>query len=170
MAELIREENRSIWSSVLYGIHEADEQIVAVALSQVGNVGGRPYWSWYGFSERVEWCACFASWCANECGYIEEGILPQFAACGQGVRWFQERGQWADGSVEPVPGALIFFDWDSPNGLSGPQDNDPDHVGIVEKVEDGYVYTVEGNISNSVVQRRFSVGNYQIIGYGLPAY
>lgn len=170
LEELIREENTKVWSSVLYGIHESDEQIVAVALSQVGNVGGRPYWSWYGFSERVEWCACFVSWCANECGYIEEGIVPQFAACGQGVRWFQEHGQWMDGTEEPLPGSLIFFDWDSPNGLSGPQDNDPDHVGIVEKVEDGYVYTIEGNISNSVVQRRFSVGNYQIMGYGLPSY
>lgn len=66
LEELLREENKMLWASVLYGIHEADKQIVAVALSQVGNVGGRPYWSWYGFSERVEWCACFVSWCANE--------------------------------------------------------------------------------------------------------
>ena len=72
-----------------------------------------------------------------------------------------------DGSEEPLPGAFIFFDWDSPNGLSGPQDNDSDHVGIVEKVEYGYVYTIEGNIGNSVIQRRFPVGYYEIMGYGM---
>lgn len=57
---------------MLYGITGGDGQIVTVALSQVGNVGGQPYWSWYGFNSRVEWCACFVSWCANECGYFFE--------------------------------------------------------------------------------------------------
>ncbi len=50
LAELLAEENRSMWSSVLYGIYTEDDEIVSVALSQVGNVGGEPYWSWYGFS------------------------------------------------------------------------------------------------------------------------
>ena len=69
MAELLADENNSLWSQVLYGISGGDGEIVTVALSQVGNVGGEPYWSWYGFNSRVEWCACFVSWCANECGY-----------------------------------------------------------------------------------------------------
>ena len=81
MAELLADENNSLWSQVLYGITGGDGEIVTVALSQVGNVGGEPYWSWYGFSGRVEWCACFVSWCANECGYIEAGVIPKFAAC-----------------------------------------------------------------------------------------
>ena len=50
LAELLNEENRSLWSAVLYGIYTEDGAIVSVALSQVGNVGGEPYWSWYGFS------------------------------------------------------------------------------------------------------------------------
>lgn len=37
-----------------------------VALSQIGNVGGMPYWSWYGYNYRVEWCGCFVSWCAAQ--------------------------------------------------------------------------------------------------------
>ena len=49
LAELLAEENRSMWTAVLYGIYSGDETIVAVALSQVGNAGGEPYWSWYGF-------------------------------------------------------------------------------------------------------------------------
>ena len=77
MAELLADENSELWTAVLYGITGSDGQIVAVALSQVGNVGGQPYWSWYGFGSRVEWCACFVSWCANECGYIDAGIIPK---------------------------------------------------------------------------------------------
>ena len=170
LADLLDEKNRSIWSAVLYGIKDGDAQIVEVALSQLGNVGGEPYWSWYGFNSRVEWCACFVSWCANECGYIEDGIIPKYAGCDGGMNWFKARGQWLDGTAEPVPGMIIFFDWDSPNGSAGPQDGSPDHTGIVERVEDGYVYTVEGNSSDSCRQKRYSIGNYQIIGYGVPAY
>ena len=69
-----------VWSQVLYGISAGDGEIVTVALSQVGNVGGQPYWSWYGFNSRVEWCACFVSWCANECGYIENGLSRSLQA------------------------------------------------------------------------------------------
>ena len=79
LAELLKDENNQLWSQVLYGIGYSDDQIVTVALSQVGNVGGQPYWSWYGFDSRVEWCACFVSWCANECGYIDAGIIPKYA-------------------------------------------------------------------------------------------
>ena len=168
--ELLQDENASMWAAVLYGIHSADEQIVAVAESQIGNVGGQPYWSWYGFNSRVAWCACFVSWCANECGYIDAGVIPKFAGCVWGVDWFQDRGQWADGTATPVPGMIIFFDWDSPNGESGPQDGLSDHVGIVQKVEDGYVYTIEGNTSDSCAQRRYRIGYYEILGYGIPAY
>lgn len=170
LGELLQEENAMMWSAVLYGIHSPDEQIVAVAESQIGNVGGQPYWSWYGFDSRVAWCACFVSWCANECGYIDMGVIPKFAGCVWGVDWFQDRGQWADGTATPVPGMIIFFDWDSPDGESGPQDGLSDHVGIVQKVEDGYVYTIEGNTSDSCAQRRYRIGYYEILGYGIPAY
>ncbi len=166
MAELLADENNSLWSQVLYGITGGDGEIVTVALSQVGNVGGEPYWSWYGFSSRVEWCACFVSWCADQCGYIEAGVIPKFAACAsQGVPWFQERGLWQDNSYEPRPGDIIFFDWDD-----GGQDGQSDHVGIVEKVENGRVYTVEGNSGDSVRQNSYPIGYYEIYGYGTPAY
>ena len=166
MAELLADENSSLWSQVLYGITGGDGEIVTVALSQVGNTGGAPYWSWYGFDSRVEWCACFVSWCANECGYIDAGVIPKFAACAsQGVPWFKERGLWQDNSYEPRPGDIIFFDWDD-----GGQDGSSDHVGIVEKVENGRVYTVEGNSGDSVRQNSYPVGYYEIYGYGTPAY
>ena len=170
LSELLQDGNTSMWAAALYGIHSADEQIVAVAESQIGNVGGEPYWRWYGFSSRVEWCACFVSWCANECGYIEAGVIPQFSVCDRGVEWFQERGQWADGTATPVPGMIIFYDWDAPDEPSGPQDGESDHVGIVQKVEDGYVYCIEGNSGDSCVQTKRRIGHYEIFGYGIPAY
>ena len=166
LSELLAEENRKLWSSVLYGIYSGDDAIVTVALSQVGNIGGGPYWSWYGFGSRVEWCACFVSWCADQCGYIDTGVCPKFSGCGNGVQWFQERGQWLDGSAKPVPGMVIFFDWDNKGG-SGPQDGEADHVGIVQKVEDGIIYTVEGNSGNLCRVNRYPIGHYEILGYGV---
>lgn len=162
LAELLAEENNSLWSQVLYGISVGDGEIVSVALSQVGNVGGQPYWSWYGFNGRVEWCACFVSWCANECGYIENGVIPKFAGCVLGSQWFKDRGQWQDGSFEPSAGQIIFFDWEG--------DGETDHVGIVEKCESGIVYTVEGNSGDACRQKQYAVGSSVIYGYGIPAY
>ena len=166
LTELLADENNSLWSQVLYGISVGDGEIVSVALSQVGNVGGQPYWSWYGFNGRVEWCACFVSWCANECGYIDSGVIPKFAGCVNGVQWFKERGQWQDRNFEPSAGQIIFYDWDDENG----QDGEADHVGIVERVENGNVYTVEGNSGDACRQRQYAVGYYEILGYGCPAY
>ena len=162
LSELLADENNSLWSQVLYGISVGDGEIVTVALSQVGNVGGQPYWSWYGFNSRVEWCACFVSWCANECGYIENEIIPKFAGCIQGSEWFKERGQWQDSSFTPEAGHIIFFDWEG-DGLT-------DHVGIVERVENGTVYTVEGNSGDACRQNSYSIGSSVIYGYGIPAY
>ena len=166
LSELLAEENNSLWSAVLYGISVGDGEIVTVALSQVGNVGGQPYWSWYGFDGRVEWCACYVSWCANECGYIDSGVIPKFAGCANGVQWFKDRGQWQDGSFKPSAGQIIFFDWDN-KGSSGPQDGQSDHVGIVEKCENGIVYTIEGNSGDSCRQNQYPVGYYEILGYGI---
>lgn len=167
LSELLDEENRRLWSAVLYGIYSGDDAIVKVALSQVGNVGGEPYWSWYGFNSRVEWCACFVSWCFNECGYLDTGTAPKFAGCVGGVEWFRSRGQWADNTVNPAPGMIVFFDWNDPNGASGPQDGEADHVGIVEKCENGIVYTIEGNSGDSCRQNQYPVGYYEILGYGI---
>ena len=140
--------------------------MVAIAQSQIGETGGQPYWSWYGFNSRVEWCACFVSWCANECGYIDAGVIPKYAGCVNGVQWFKDRGQWLDNSAEPTPGMIIFFDWADESG----QDGLSDHTGIVQKVENGRVYTVEGNSGDSVRQNSYPVGYYEILGYGAPAY
>ena len=139
-----------------------NQVIVEVALTQLGNEGGQPYWSWYGFDGRVEWCACFVSWCADQCGYIESGIIPKFAGCVDGANWFKGNGKWQDRSYEPSAGDIIFFDWEG--------DGETDHVGIVEKCENGVVYTVEGNSGDACRQKQYTVGSSSIYGYGVPAY
>ena len=139
-----------------------NQAIVEVALTQLGNEGGQPYWSWYGFEGRVEWCACFVSWCADQCGYIESGIIPKFAGCVDGANWFKGNGQWQDRNYEPQAGDIIFFDWEG--------DGETDHVGIVEKCENGVVYTVEGNSGDTCRQNQYTVGSSSIYGYGVPAY
>lgn len=137
------------------------QTIVAVALTQEGN-GGDTYWSWYGFSSREEWCACFVSWCAEQCGYIESGVIPKFSLCSDGAAWFDARGQLQDGSYVPAPGDIIFFDWGTNGSI--------DHVGIVESVSGGVVNTVEGNSGDIVARRSYSIGDGRIYGYGVPAY
>lgn len=138
------------------------QAIVQVALTQEGNQGGKPYWSWYGFESREEWCACFVSWAADQCGYIDAGIIPKFAAVSQGIQWFQERGQWQDASYMPAPGDIIFFDWE-PDGQCN-------HVGIVVSVENGMVNTIEGNSNDECRRRSYSVTDSRIFGYGVPKY
>lgn len=139
-----------------------NQAIVQVALSQEGNVGGEPYWRWYGFNSRVEWCACFVSWCADQCGYIDSGVVPKFSYCPTGAAWFESRGQFRDGNYVPAAGDLIFFDWG--------KDGIIDHVGIVESVMDGRINTVEGNSRNSCARRTYSIGDSRIYGYGVPQY
>ena len=139
-----------------------NQAIVEVALTQLGNEGGQPYWSWYGFDGRVEWCACFVSWCADQCGYLDSGIVPKFAGCVDGANWFKGNGQWQDRNYEPTAGTIIFFDWEN--------DGETDHVGIVEKCENDVVYTVEGNSGDACRQNQYSVGSSSIYGYGIPAY
>lgn len=163
LRELLSEEYDGLWNELLYGIAGGSGDLVAVALSQVGQVGGEPYWSWYGFGSRVEWCACFVSWCADQCGLLDSGAVPKFAGVGTGVQWFQSRGQWLDGPATPEPGMIIFFQWYGSDSLIA------DHVGIVERVENGRIYTIEGNSDNMVRQNSYPVGYGEIKGYGAVA-
>ena len=139
------------------GTRVGNQNIVNIAKTQVGNVGGQPYWSWYGFNSRVEWCACFVSWCLNQAGYSE----PKFAACNsQGVPWFRNHGQWANGNYKDLaPGDVIFFDWEG--------DGSADHVGIVIGTDGKRVYTVEGNSGDSCRIRDYDLNSKVIMGYGL---
>ena len=139
------------------GTRPGNPAVVELAKQQAGNVGGRPYWSWYGFNSRVEWCACFVSWCYNQAGKSE----PRFAACqSQGVPWFQSRGQWGARDYGNIaPGDAIFFDWDG--------DGRADHVGLVIGTDGSRVYTVEGNSGDACKIKSYPLDYRCIKGYGL---
>ena len=139
------------------GTRPGNQAVVDIAKSQVGNVGGQPYWSWYGFNSRVEWCACFVSWCYGQMGLSE----PRFAACqSQGIPWFQSHGQWGGRDYANIaPGDAIFFDWDL--------DGRADHVGIVVGTDGSKVYTVEGNSGDACKIKSYSLTYECIKGYGL---
>ena len=139
------------------GTRPGNTAVVDLAKRQVGNVGGYPYWSWYGFSSRVEWCACFVSWCYGQMGLSE----PRFAGCEwQGVPWFQSRGQWGARGYENIaPGDAIFFDWDG--------DGTADHVGLVIGTDGSRVYTVEGNSGDACKIKSYPADYACIKGYGL---
>ena len=139
------------------GTRPGNQAVVDIAKSQVGNVGGQPYWSWYGFTSRVEWCACYVSWCYGQMGLSE----PRFAACqSQGIPWFQSHGQWGGRDYANIaPGDAIFFDWDL--------DGSADHVGIVVGTDGSRVYTVEGNSGDACKIKSYSLTYECIKGYGL---
>ena len=139
------------------GTRRGNPELVNLAKKQVGNVGGYPYWSWYGFNGRVEWCACFVSWCYNKAGKSE----PRFAGCqSQGVPWFTSHGQWGNRGYKNIaPGDAIFFDWDGDGGA--------DHVGIVIGTDGSRVYTVEGNSGDACKIKSYDLNSGYIKGYGL---
>lgn len=139
------------------GTRPGNPALVELAQRQVGNVGGYPYWSWYGFNSRVEWCACFVSWCYGQAGLSE----PRFAGCqSQGVPWFQAHGQWGGRGYDNIaPGDAIFFDWDL--------DGSADHVGIVIGTDGSRVYTVEGNSGDACKIKSYALSYECIKGYGL---
>lgn len=141
---------------------EGNQAIVEVAQSQIGNEGGLIYCEWYGYPYRVAWCAIFVSWCADQCGFLDTGVLPRMEGVRPYVDWFRERGQWQDRSYEPMAGDIIFLDWES-DGLA-------DHVGIVERVEGGVIYTVEGNADDRCIENHYYLGSAPVYGFGLPAY
>jgi len=142
-----------------YGVDSGGStQIVATALAEVGTIGGSKYWR-YGGSVQA-WCAAFVCWCANECGYIDQGIFPDSASCDMCISFYKNHGQWQDASgYEPSPGDSIFFDWRG--------DGRSDHVGLVKYVENGRVYTVEGNCDNSVMELNYDLSSPKIMGYGV---
>lgn len=156
---MVGDENGDNFAYDFYELGSGDNAIVKVAEAQLGNVGGDKFWKWYGFNSHVHWCACFVSWCGNQCGYIKAGIIPKFAVVGNGASWFKARHRWASGGYSPKPGDVIFFDWNHDGVL--------DHVGFVEACDGKTVTTIEGNSGNACRRQTYRRGAASIAGYGL---
>ena len=136
--------------------------MVATARTQIGNVGGEPYWRWWGWNVRVPWCAIFVSWVADRNGFIQNGSFPRFQSIAVGRQWFGARGQLQSRNHRANPGDLIFFDWNG-NGVW-------DHVGIVVTVIGNTVHVIEGNAADAVRWRSYNINSSVISGYATPAY
>ena len=148
------------------GSRPSGQQVIDLALTQVGQTGGQPYWSWYGFGGRVEWCACFVNWCmahANVSSYPTKQQTGNNAYCQSVANWFQSHSRWGDRSyTDLVAGDTIFFDWEG--------DGHTDHIGLVIGRDDTTVYTVEGNNGDAVRCSQYPIGSSVIYGYGLMNY
>jgi hypothetical protein len=165
--ELLDVKNASLWAEILRGVGLGSNDLVNLALSQLGNKGGEKYWRWAGLNKRCEWCALFVSWCGDQTGLRAAGQIPYFSFVSDGVSFYKKKGKWIDGSEVNssncdkliYPGMIIFFDWEP--------DGNPNHVGIVTKVENGYIYTVEGNSSDAVREKQYSANSNKIYGFGV---
>lgn len=134
-------------------------------------IGGKGYFSeWYignyadnpGWNQYTPWCGCFLSWGAEQQRDTIDGAPPRFADVDKGMASFKESGKWRnpnDANNMPIPGDYVFFDWDG--------DRDPDHVGAVLCVKDGYLYTIEGNSGGKVAVQRYLLSDSRIVGYGV---
>ena len=171
MRELLDVKNASLWAQVLSGVGSGSNALVNLALSQLGNKGGEKYWRWAGSNKRIAWCALFVSWCGDKTGLRSAGKVPYFSFVGDGIHWFKTKGKWIKGSdvnssnydKRIHPGMIIFFDWEE----NGKRDGHGDHVGIVTKVANGRIYTVEGNNNDAVRQSSYTAGSKSILGFGV---
>lgn len=147
------------------GKRKKNQAVIDLALSQVGQIGGQPYWSHYGFAKRVEWCACFVNWCMRNTPSATDKYqkTSNNAYCQTVADNFSKIGQWGDRNyADIVAGDTIFFDW---NG-----DGHTDHIGLVIGTDGTKVYTVEGNNGDAVKLSSYPVGSSVIYGYGLMNY
>lgn len=113
------------------------------------------------------WCATFVSACAIKCGYTD--IIPTECSCNQMINGFKKIGRWCEDDAHvPSTGDIIFYDWQD-NG-KGDNRGSSDHVGIVEKVENGKITVIEGNKNDAVARRVLNVNGRYIRGFGCPAY
>ena len=171
MRELLDVKNASLWAQLLKGVGSGSNELVNLALSQLGNKGGEKFWKWAGSKKRIAWCALFVSWCADKTGLRAAGKIPYFSFVGDGVHWFKTKGKWIKGSDVNnsnydklvQPGMIIFFDWEE----NGKRDGHGDHVGIVTKISGGRIFTVEGNNDDAVRVSSYPANSKSILGFGI---
>lgn len=139
------------------------DRIIEIAIGELGYKEGynndTKYGEWYGMNNQP-WCAMFVSWCAAQACLSD--IIPKFASCTVGYRTFESMGESTRNHITPKKGDIIFFKWQ--------EDGTPDHVGLVEYVENGRVHTIEGNRADKVARWDYDLNSSQIYGYSLPAY
>ncbi|HXE71184.1 MAG TPA: CHAP domain-containing protein [Candidatus Nitrosotenuis sp.] len=132
----------------MVGLHE--DRDTAAIQAVTGRSGINP--------STTPWCAAWAMNLLEQHGVLNLDGLSNRNYVPTIKSWAQNKGIWGEnGRYQPKPGDAIVFDWD--------HDGTPDHIGLVERVEGGKVYTIEGNASDQVLKRSYALGSSQIDGY-----
>ena len=142
--------------------------IIEIAEAEIGIEEGAnndtKYGEWFGLNFNP-WCAMFICWCANQAN-VATSIIPLIAGTDSMLEWFADRDNYYrsaayGGTYTPQPGDIIFV---------GDGIDDADHVGFVQKVEDGRVWIIDGNSDDKVNNYSYKLTNSGIVGYGNPSY
>lgn len=163
---------------------ENRKRIVNTAKSYIGTVGGSSVHSdilhffntvkpqGYSAHKTDPWCAEFVSACAIQTFGKKDAIsyFPLSASCPRMIVEARAKGIWIEkDSYKPETGDFILYDWDDKEPKKDNK-NSPDHVGIVEKVDDGSITVIEGNCGNKVKRRILKVNGKYIRGFITPHY
>ncbi|MBO4563058.1 MAG: peptidoglycan-binding protein [Clostridia bacterium] len=152
------------------GYHEGNSVSQLDGSNTPGTGNYSEYGYWYGTNVLgqnggffYEWCAMFIAWSARQ-ARIPTNVInnASYAHAGSNPYYFNVTYH-SRGNYTPKTGDLVFFDWFA-------TERNWDHVGIVAYVENNRVHTVEGNASDQVIMREFSLNSYEIQGWGVPAY
>ena len=154
----------------LAAVQDSAGSLIDVALAELDYAEGENSYSKYGDWYKIphgDWCDMFVSWCADQAG-ISTSVLPHSASCTSHVNSFLDMDRYHSsaargGSYVPKQGDLIFFY----NPIRHPSGTVLQHVGIVLCVENGYVFTIEGNTrTNRLDDPSFLQGAPQTAGKG----
>ena len=156
------------------------DRVLAAAAAMVGVKGGsaehqrlvndynsvRPLPVGYAVKNTDDWCDIFTTVIFQREGLSD--LIGRECGVERHIHIFQRLGIWnEDGNSTPSAGDIITFNWDKDT-----QQNDgwADHIGIVEKVENGIIHTIEGNSNNVVKRNTYRIGHGNIRGFATPRY
>ena len=157
-------------------IEQAQYKLLSYAMEQIGYREGPDNWNKYAAmpemtqllgwnAQNQPWCNVFVNACFVACFGLEIGAAMLYqpvgggsALCRASADFFKAACAWIERGLTPEPGDVIFFY----------RSGDINHMGIVSRVAGGSVVTVEGNSSDSVAERCYSVSDTTIAGYGRP--
>lgn len=121
-----------------------------------------------GNKQSFDWCDTFCDWLFYQlCGrnkdkaeYLECQTGKYGAGCGFSLKYYKAAGRF---DKTPKVGDQIFFKYSN-------DDSTADHTGIVVRVTDSLIETIEGNTDNQVKRKAYSRDSKTIVGYGHPRY
>lgn len=153
-------------------------RVLELARGEIGATSGEKYLRYFNqvntegivLPFNAAWCAAWVTWVMRHAGVPVDSV-PNYKGCATASDWFQRRGRFRSrkSGYVPKPGDIIMYEWDPQNEGTAYDDGD-DHTGIVERVENGRVYTIEGNNGGQCRRDWWGLTNACISGYCVPLY